>query len=597
MALAALRPSSQHVGIVVVHGVIPHPRYAIQDQTAAELVLRLNQRDNSAGSPNAWVVDVLNPPPAHPLASPPSPPPSPPASVVPKTTLSRVHRATAPGAPSDGDVFDVVEAYWSPLDKNKTTYRSVLAWLLRTVFTPLNTTARYMASWSKSGFDIGYVGLAALLAVGSLVAALWLALHALQALVVITARPGTTPSFATLWEILGQPTQLAKALTVRAGIILAVGAVGAFLLAQALKGIISVLRQRAKLAEIPVQLWSRIAVIVLLLVLAAAGLLTAYYRPLESGRAMGGAAWLFVFSALFFEFARALLQSFLVNFFGDVQIYTTHDENSDFYGLRESILEVVTRTIADMTSKTAADGARPYERVHVLAHSLGSTIALDALIRLYNLKQQAAYDPADFDRIRSFVTFGSALEKTKYFFDATNASPSLALDQWRDDAYGVLFSKDRAALDFPNGSREGIYWTNFWYSLDPIANEIDSYRSFLVPGEQLADASRVRKAVADASAAVPGQTAIPRPICENHNHRGVINPFVLRFIPHGDYLGDGWFWYGNPEFGTLDVVTSRTAEQPPVKAFALVRAQRAEVHRLRYEFVPDSSARGYRDKY
>jgi ABC-type antimicrobial peptide transport system permease subunit len=73
---------------------------------------------------------------------------------------------------------------------------------------------------------------------------------------------------------------------------------------------------------------------------------------------------------------RSIATVFLAQFFGDVQIYCTHDENATFYALRRQILELVERTIVE-TIKAE------YDRVYVFAHSLGSTIGLDALMRIY----------------------------------------------------------------------------------------------------------------------------------------------------------------------------------------------------------------------
>ena len=149
----------------------------------------------------------------------------------------------------------------------------------------------------------------------------------------------------------------------------------------------------------------------------------------------------FVLAVLLVVAGKTLAQSWIVNFFGDVQIYTTRNENSGFFAMREAILECVSKTIIDACSTTANEG-RGYERVFVLAHSLGSTIAMDALIRFSEAAEQAPELKAALRRVRGFVTFGTSLEKTKYFFDVNNPSPSLALEQWNDDLYGALFTPD-----------------------------------------------------------------------------------------------------------------------------------------------------------
>jgi len=54
-------------------------------------------------------------------------------------------------------IYEVIEAYWSPLDKNKTTAASVASWLLTTIFRPINTTAYYLPGVLKWPSDIAFI--------------------------------------------------------------------------------------------------------------------------------------------------------------------------------------------------------------------------------------------------------------------------------------------------------------------------------------------------------------------------------------------------------------------------------------------------------
>ena len=244
-----------------------------------------------------------------------------------------------------------------------------------------------------------------------------------------------------------------------------------------------------------------------------------------------------------FEASRTVLVSFLVNFFGDTQIYTTVDENAIFYPLREAMLNIVTTRLVEAVSDRANDG-RPYDRIIIAAHSLGSTIAMDAIIRLHQLSEQGAITPEQFARIRAFVTFGSPMEKTKYFFDVVNPSPSLAYDQWSNDIYGCLFTSDTTVLTQENRAGIGIAWLNYWYFTDPIGGPIASYRSFLRPGDSIADASKHRSQPQDAAPLV----------C--HNERGDRTASLIHPIIHGDFLDDPWFWKSAPNhIGALEIIT------------------------------------------
>jgi hypothetical protein len=314
----------------------------------------------------------------------------------------------------------------------------------------------------------------------------------------------------------------------------------------------------------------------------------------------------FVLSAGSFVLLRTLLQSFVVDFFGDVQIYTTQDQNAAFYALRESILENVTSTIGNTMSAKNADATKRYDRVLILAHSLGSTIAMDSLIRLYTLKEQTKNTNADisddFASIRAFVTFGTALEKTRYFFNVLRPPMSEAALQWENDQYGVMFTDDESVLLSGNDPSTGIFWTKLWYQQDPVCNEIRSYVSFLIPGDPVCDGSNIRANVAQI--AKEGKVAVGRTI---YNQRGwktmALTP--SRLCIHSLYLDDDRFWQsnasnkcGSPHIGILDIITSR-ASRPPSKTYAAVRALDAPQapHPCRYRLMTSSSVADLRDRY
>jgi hypothetical protein len=133
-------------------------------------------------------------------------------------------------------------------------------------------------------------------------------------------------------------------------------------------------------------------------------------------------------------------------------------------------------------------------------------------------------DPSDWGRIRTFVTFGSALEKTRFFFDVRKPTVNAACDQFENDVYGSLFTNTSAVLSQPTNVN-GIYWLNLWYDRDVVANEISTYTSDVLPG-------------ASFSAWQSGANA-SREICQNV-HLDHTRPFWA-FV-HGDYLADPLFW-------------------------------------------------------
>src|SRR5262249_29108268 len=196
-----------------------------------------------------------------------------------------------------------------------------------------------------------------------------------------------------------------------------------------------------------------------------------------------------------------------------------------YYAIRGAIIATVAIALRGVLNAVSAQKAPEggaaseqepyYDAVHVLGHSLGSTIAMDVLILLRQLIEENSLADRQWERIRSFTTFGTALEKTRFFFDVRHPSLNAAQDQWQDDVYGRFFTKELTAL---NGSTnaEGIYWSNHWYFRDVVSNAIVSYRSDCPVGSfQFVNA--------------------PRPICENFQipHQGFLFAWV-----HSDYLGD-----------------------------------------------------------
>jgi pimeloyl-ACP methyl ester carboxylesterase len=186
--------------------------------------------------------------------------------------------------------------------------------------------------------------------------------------------------------------------------------------------------------------------------------------------------WVLALARVFFGGARR----FLAEFIGDVQVYTNRDELSTHFVAREGVL-----TAAEQVFETV--DRRGYEGVVVVGHSLGSVVALDALERL------DARDSDILSRVDAIVTFGTALEKVKYFFSRESDSYSaMAVRRLKEreraiaEAGGIedirqsvavaqsLQTLERA-VDLAGGKRRA--WVNLWYANDVVANPITSFGS------------------------------------------------------------------------------------------------------------------------
>lgn len=184
--------------------------------------------------------------------------------------------------------------------------------------------------------------------------------------------------------------------------------------------------------------------------------------------------WVLALARVFFGGARR----FLAEFIGDVQVYTNRDELSMHFAAREGVLAAAEEVFETVDR-------RGYEGVVVVGHSLGSVVALDALERL------DARDSDILTRVDAIVTFGTALEKVKYFFSRESDSYSaLAVRRLKEreraiaNAGGIedirqsvavtqsLQTLERA-VDLAGGTRRA--WVNLWYANDVVANPITSF--------------------------------------------------------------------------------------------------------------------------
>lgn len=145
---------------------------------------------------------------------------------------------------------------------------------------------------------------------------------------------------------------------------------------------------------------------------------------------------------------------------------------------------------------------------------------MDVLIMLRQMVQEGIVSKEQWERVRSFTTFGTSLEKTRFFFDVRHPTVSAAQDQWKNDVYGRFFTKSISTLQLPDNT-QGIYWSNLWYFRDIVANEIVSYCSDVAIGNSFMWRNS------------------PRVICENYNLPHDRPRFAW---VHSDYLNDPLFW-------------------------------------------------------
>ena len=490
--------------VIAVHGISPHQRYEIQDAFASALCAALRDetaQDRSArlgaGAPKpagTWTTGI----------------------VWPKVTADqpideaqvlalRVECRDDGGrnVPCEPTV-DVFEGYWSPVDKEQTTAWRVLSWLLGATFTPLENVG-IPATLSKTAYDLIFTGAALVVGLALIIVVANSAVRAYQAYV--------THVSSNLWGLL-------------------IAAVGAYLLVQVVVRIWRLLKPGARLT------WWNAAMIALMVVggVALLGWPTRGTPMSWAAVITGPSGWL-MGAAFALRLLLSFASSFLVDTVGDIQTYTTHDENARYYQFRRRIIQAVGAVVTQVLRATDADGKALYDNIFLVGHSLGATVLMDVIIAVHALVEEEGLPTEAWRRIRAFVTYGAALEKTRFFFDVRNPHLSDTLVRLRKDVYGHLFKADSAVLSGPpphtDAPPDGIFWTNYWYFTDVVANAIVSYASARVPGEDLTTPSAQSE----------------HPVCVNVRLR---SPRTL--WPHSRYLGDAAFWHTGQNLGVAAIV-------------------------------------------
>jgi len=205
--------------------------------------------------------------------------------------------------------------------------------------------------------------------------------------------------------------------------------------------------------------------------------------------------------------AGVLLKRVFIDYFADIALYTTSDDNSAFAKTRAEILRDAVQGLQWLL--------RNYESVAIAGHSLGSVIAYDAINSLRNEAEindaraefgqlsaqppsEATYnnaktpiDSSGLRRLHTVVTFGSPLNKVLYFFrttvqkSETIRSHILATlhgfrrpqDVLRDPRIddGLAIGSHYTSLANRDGSLDWVYWVNIYSPLDPVSARLVFY--------------------------------------------------------------------------------------------------------------------------
>jgi hypothetical protein len=166
----------------------------------------------------------------------------------------------------------------------------------------------------------------------------------------------------------------------------------------------------------------------------------------------------------------------IVGYIGDIAIYTTTDEKSRKYRIRQQILKECQSQVEAILEDSR------YDRVIIAGHSLGSVIAFDTLNRINIKSNLPSGAKLRIDKITGLITFGSPLDKIAFFF----REHTTAQEYIRRQIKSHLHSFKAKTLDDQNDdlilsnpiqhNLDDVLWVNYYSKSDPISGHLDFYQ-------------------------------------------------------------------------------------------------------------------------
>ena len=183
-----------------------------------------------------------------------------------------------------------------------------------------------------------------------------------------------------------------------------------------------------------------------------------------------------------FKFLWRKAEIVIVNYIGDIVIYTTMDRKSRHFEIRQKILRQARFELEGILRN------KEYGAVFVAGHSLGSVIAYDLLNRLHKLpypENEENIWKESFKKIKGLITFGSPLDKTAFWFRQQVAKDAQIHREMIENLHSFKKSKmidpDLSDIekiiieDKTNHHLKDIKWLNFYDRNDPISGHLDLY--------------------------------------------------------------------------------------------------------------------------
>jgi hypothetical protein len=161
------------------------------------------------------------------------------------------------------------------------------------------------------------------------------------------------------------------------------------------------------------------------------------------------------------------VRSFLIQFAGDVAIYVTPHRLDRFNELRHRIQQCVLDR-AQAIYEAEVDG-RPYDKILIAGHSLGSVISYDVLNRLISedrlAKERGEKPLRVVERTGLLLTFGSLLDKTAFLF-------SVQGNKKTDEAREALAASVQPLI-CDEDLRKRLPWVNVYSPWDIFSGQLN----------------------------------------------------------------------------------------------------------------------------
>jgi len=171
----------------------------------------------------------------------------------------------------------------------------------------------------------------------------------------------------------------------------------------------------------------------------------------------------------------------LVNFVGDVAIYSITDRKSPYQKIRQ---QIVTESLT-LLKTILKDKRANYDQVILVGHSLGSCIAYDTL-NLLCIEASLSEDQTEnllLNKIKGLITFGSPLDKIAFFFREVAQEGQYIrqriLEQLNSFRVKPEFTLQSSYLtqNPVKCKLDQIRWVNYYHLKDPISGHLDYYEN------------------------------------------------------------------------------------------------------------------------